>query len=343
MSVRRRLLPVLAIAVPLFAGIALAGPDPRGPLALPTSLQDAEREVAEADRRLTEIDLRSARIASEVSILERRSTARARAYVRLARAGLLPVAGGLDALLQHAMKIEAARRAIATDMGALKTMQKERLELSQSRELLSSRRALVSAQRDAFAQAQSIMDEAEDRKRAFERAFATSAAAESGHVAVYGAGITVHEDEPAGSSGFAALKGRLTLPVPGRTEIRAARRESASGPGLELRAVKGAAVRSVYSGRVAFSSKYGDYGRIVIVDHGDRYFTVYGNLGTVDLKVGDELTTGGRIGTVGDDSGAPMLYFEVRHGSETMDPRPWLGLLASSATLRSPVTRTRSP
>jgi septal ring factor EnvC (AmiA/AmiB activator) len=127
-------------------------------------------------------------------------------------------------------------------------------------------------------------------------------------------------------SGFASTRGRLLFPVAGRAEARPARREGTDGPGLEIRAPSGSAVRAVYAGRIAFADRYGPYGRIVIVDHGDHYYTVNGNLGAVDVKVGDEVTAGERLGTVGDEGHGALLYFEVRHGTETIAPAPWLGL-----------------
>ena len=108
--------------------------------------------------------------------------------------------------------------------------------------------------------------------------------------------------------------------------MRPARREGTDGPGLEIHASLGAAVRAVFAGRVAFSDKYGTYGRMVILDHGDHYYTVSGNLAGVDVKVGDEVSAGERIGAIGDDGEGPLLYFEVRHGTETVPPSPWLGL-----------------
>ena len=85
-------------------------------------------------------------------------------------------------------------------------------------------------------------------------------------------------------------------------------------------------VRSVYAGRVAFADRYGPYGKIVIVDHGAHYYSVSGNLGSVDVHVGDEVTPGARLGTVGDDGQGAMLYFEIRHGTETVPPGPWVGI-----------------
>jgi septal ring factor EnvC (AmiA/AmiB activator) len=64
----------------------------------------------------------------------------------------------------------------------------------------------------------------------------------------------------------------------------------------------------------------------VIVDHGEHYYSVSGNLGSTDVRVGDEVTPGERLGTVGDDGQGAMLYFEIRHGTETLAPGTWLGL-----------------
>jgi septal ring factor EnvC (AmiA/AmiB activator) len=82
----------------------------------------------------------------------------------------------------------------------------------------------------------------------------------------------------------------------------------------------------VFGGRVAFADRYGAYGRIVILDHGAHYYTVSGTLGGVDVRVGDEVSAGERIGSVGDDGHGPLLYFEIRHGSQTVAPQSWLGL-----------------
>jgi septal ring factor EnvC (AmiA/AmiB activator) len=108
--------------------------------------------------------------------------------------------------------------------------------------------------------------------------------------------------------------------------IRVARRDESDGPGLELQAPAGTPVRAVAAGRVAFSDRYGSYGRIVILDHGDGYYTVYGGLGAVEVRVGDDLSRDARIGSVGSDFNPPSLFFEVRKGTRTLEPRSWLGL-----------------
>lgn len=64
----------------------------------------------------------------------------------------------------------------------------------------------------------------------------------------------------------------------------------------------------------------------MILDHGDHYYTVYANLLAIDGKVGDSLPSGERIGTVGTDGKQSVLYFEIRRGTEWLDPSSWLGM-----------------
>jgi murein hydrolase activator len=138
--------------------------------------------------------------------------------------------------------------------------------------------------------------------------------------------------EPAGPDGFRGLKGRLPFPIAGRAEVRTVRRSGASGPGLEMVAPVGTPVRAVFAGRVAFADRYDPFGQIVILDHGDHYYTLMGDLAGIEVRVGDDLSSGAKVGTVGRASGddqkkaGSALYFEVRHGSSTIDPGPWLGL-----------------
>ena len=100
-----------------------------------------------------------------------------------------------------------------------------------------------------------------------------------------------------------------------------------TGPGLEIHAPAGTVVRAVFAGRVAFADRYGPYGRIVILDHGDHYYTVSGDLDEIDVKIGQDLGAGERLGTVGDDGQGAMLYFEVASRlAGRSRPAPWLGL-----------------
>jgi len=270
-------------------------------------------------------------VADELSALERENAeleallgAKGRAYVKMARAGLLPVGGGLSALVDHASRLERLRRALERGLTRQQVIAKERVRLIHQKEALDDRKGALETEHAALARSHTAILAAEEREAAFRRAFLSSREAVP-HTAVYGSGFGPLDSEDL-AAGFAGMKGRLPFPIEGRVEIRPGRLPSAEGGGLEMVSLSGAVVRAVYSGRVAFADAYADYGRAVIVDHGGGYFSVSGNLGSIDVQVGDELRAGARIGTVGGGDRGSALYFELRHGKETVKPGPWFGI-----------------
>jgi septal ring factor EnvC (AmiA/AmiB activator) len=293
----------------------------------------AEQGLAaiEQDERSSRAELEA--LSSRESVVKRRMLARGRTMYRLVRVGLLPVGGGFDSLLEHAIRMERARRALDDDMAEFRTLGDHKIALARKLDDLVTRKAPLELEREAALKARALLGEAEDRRLAFDRAFETSTGA-GDYVAIYGGGVGGPlGPEPAGPEGFRGMKGRLPFPIAGRAEIRSVRRSGASGPGLEMLAAVGTPVRAVYAGRVAFADRYDPFGQIVILDHGDHYYTLMGDLAAIEVRVGDDLSAGAKVGTVGrgraEDSaktGASALYFEVRHGSSTIEPGPWLGL-----------------
>ncbi|MGC4091723.1 MAG: M23 family metallopeptidase [Polyangiaceae bacterium] len=93
-----------------------------------------------------------------------------------------------------------------------------------------------------------------------------------------------------------------------------------------MRAPLGTPVRAVYPGRVAFADSYAEYGKTVIVDHGNRHYTVSANLGSIDVAVGDEVRLNTRLGDVGDSGKGSLLFFEIRVGTDSVDPAEWFGI-----------------
>jgi len=291
---------------------------------------DPALALAALDRRIAEVDALSesdkvelGRLGAEVGVRHSRVLARGRAFYRLTRAGLLPVGGGFGAIVTHAMHVERARRVLASDIDAEARARGRAADVARELERIGRDRAALLAQRAAMDAARSATQDEERRQQAFEKAFETSTGTGSGYVPVFG-GSALTPETPAG--GFATARGRLLLPIAVRAEISPAHREGTEGPGLEIRAPAGTPVRAVFAGRVSFADRYGPLGRIVILDHGDHYYSVSGNLDAIDVKIGQDLAAGERIGTVGDDGRGARLYFEVRHGSHTVAPEPWLGL-----------------
>ncbi len=285
---------------------------------------DSERRLSELSRQTQAGRAELERLGKESDAAHARTVTRGRVYVRLARAGLLPVCGGFDALVDHAVKLERLRSAIGRDEALERDLSARRIALGRQLVDLEARRSTLETEVQAMSAAQGALLSEQDRADAFARAFSSSVG--SAHTAVYGAGVGPSESA-AVSGGFAGLKGRLPFPITGRSEIRSAQRAGSEGPGLEMFAPAGSVVRAVHAGRVAFADAYAAYGKTVILDHGEGYYTVSANLGAIDVKVGDDLPFGSRIGTVGNaDDGAARLYFEIRIGTTTVPPADWFGI-----------------
>jgi murein DD-endopeptidase MepM/ murein hydrolase activator NlpD len=89
----------------------------------------------------------------------------------------------------------------------------------------------------------------------------------------------------------------------------------------------GAPVLAVARGRVEYTSEdYAGYGQIVILNHGDGYYTLYAHLSEILVEIGAEVESGQTIGRVGDTGSlkGTVLHFEVRKGGSALDPQQWL-------------------
>jgi len=126
---------------------------------------------------------------------------------------------------------------------------------------------------------------------------------------------------------FARLRGKLAWPVAGRLvasfgQIRAG---GVKWDGVLLAGTQGTPVRAVYHGRVVYADWLSGLGLLTIIDHGDGYLSLYGHNERLYKEVGERVTAGDTIATLGDSGGRPRpeLYFEIRKAGKPVDPRPW--------------------
>src|SRR6185295_17546991 len=126
---------------------------------------------------------------------------------------------------------------------------------------------------------------------------------------------------------FAKLRGKLAWPVSGRV-VASYGQTRAGGlkwDGVLLAGTQGSAVRAVYHGRVVYADWLSGLGLLIIIDHGDGYLSLYGHNERLYKEVGERVTAGDTIASVGDSGGraTPALYFEIRKAGRPVDPRPW--------------------
>lgn len=131
---------------------------------------------------------------------------------------------------------------------------------------------------------------------------------------------------------FASLKGRLPWPTTGTLTSTFGRQEHARyrtatfNHGIEINAPEGQKIASVSDGTTLYADWFKGYGRLIVLDHGEGYYTVYAHAAEILVKVGDRVAKGQAIGLVGNTGSVTgsQLYFEVRHRGGPQDPVAWL-------------------
>lgn len=96
--------------------------------------------------------------------------------------------------------------------------------------------------------------------------------------------------------------------------------------GIEIRTKEGSAIRAVSAGTVAYADWLKGYGLVLILDHGNGFFSLYAHASTLMVEEGDTVKIGQVVGETGQTgmAGENVLYFELRKGTEPVDPIVWL-------------------
>ncbi|MFP4466139.1 MAG: murein hydrolase activator EnvC family protein [Candidatus Goldiibacteriota bacterium] len=132
---------------------------------------------------------------------------------------------------------------------------------------------------------------------------------------------------------FSKRKGKFPWPVDSRNlwagfgKFKHPRFKSiVNNRGLHIKISQGSPVYAVFSGLVQYADWFEGYGKMIIINHGGGYFTVYAHLSELSVKNGDEVDIKQVIGRSGDTESffGGELYFEMRRSSEPLNPKHYL-------------------
>ena len=128
---------------------------------------------------------------------------------------------------------------------------------------------------------------------------------------------------------FSKLKGKLSLPVIGKIINSYGDRRLGTKlkwKGVFLRSKNDSYIHTIADGIIIFNDELGSYGNMLIIDHGEEYMSLYGNISEFLLPVGVKVISGQRIAITG-KSGlfeSNGLYFEMRYKGKTINPINWV-------------------
>ena len=132
---------------------------------------------------------------------------------------------------------------------------------------------------------------------------------------------------PFDGRGLEGLRGKLVFPVKGALIQRFGKQKHDEFAdilfvkGLEVHAAVGSRVQAVAAGKIVLSQVLPGYGNVIIVDHGERYYTLYGRLAGTLKAVGDVVKSGDDIAVLGEaDYKGRNFYFELRIKGKATNP-----------------------
>lgn len=137
------------------------------------------------------------------------------------------------------------------------------------------------------------------------------------------------QSSPAPSASLGSAKGRAQLPVVGGLLHGFGEKKNSNETyrGIVLSARPGATVVAPYAGEVVFTGPFMNYGRMVLLKHGDGFISLLAGLGDISVGLNQQLNKGEPIGIM---SGVkPSLYVELREKSKPIDPSTWFAKLPS--------------
>ncbi|MCX7988441.1 MAG: peptidoglycan DD-metalloendopeptidase family protein [Thermodesulfovibrio sp.] len=131
---------------------------------------------------------------------------------------------------------------------------------------------------------------------------------------------------------FTKRKGTLLWPVSGRIVAHYGNQKDpvfnvpVFRSGIYINAPPGTPVKASAEGKVVYANYFKGYENLVIISHGEGYYTVYGNLANMNVKEGGYVKAGQIIGSVSDKSNieTTALYFEIRYRGKPLNPEQWL-------------------
>ena len=126
--------------------------------------------------------------------------------------------------------------------------------------------------------------------------------------------------------------GKYSWPVPGDViqyfgwRIHPILRKRKFHSGIDIVAPQGTPISAADSGVVIFCGRNGGYGKMILLDHGSGYATLYGHCSLLLVDIGQAVTKGqviANVGTTGLSTG-PHLHFEIRKDGTPTDPLSYL-------------------
>ncbi|HFC6753188.1 TPA: peptidoglycan DD-metalloendopeptidase family protein [Neisseria meningitidis] len=128
------------------------------------------------------------------------------------------------------------------------------------------------------------------------------------------------------ADGFSRMQGRLKKPVDGvPTGLFGQNRSGGDIWKGVFYSTAPATVESIAPGTVSYADELDGYGKVVVVDHGENYISIYAGLSEISVGKGYMVAAGSKIGSSGSlPDGEEGLYLQIRYQGQVLNPSSWI-------------------
>lgn len=298
------------------------------------NIQNSKRELAKHRKKLDQLE---ASLMYMESLLEKRLVA----FYKNAKRGYLKILATTDDLdkLNHNMKY--LREIMNEDKDVMRRIFEEqsdyRMQASIVQEQLEAIADLEESEKERLASVKKDLEKKvlflakiHEEKEFYEIAVKElESAARNLKNTIYNVEQGDSDTRDSLPSGFRNARGKLPMPLEGKilkNTRKAGEKSFGSRKGIYIEGEFGSTVRAVFPGRVDYSGILKGYGQVIVINHGERYFSISAYLLERNINEGDSVTAGDVIGLVGESGlvAGSALYFEIRKGENNLDPAKWI-------------------
>ncbi|HFA7228338.1 TPA: peptidoglycan DD-metalloendopeptidase family protein [Neisseria gonorrhoeae] len=128
------------------------------------------------------------------------------------------------------------------------------------------------------------------------------------------------------ADGFSRMQGRLKKPVDGvPTGLFGQNRSGGDVWKGVFYSTAPATVESIAPGTVSYADELDGYGKVVVINHGENYISIYAGLSEISAGKGYTVAAGSKIGTSGSlPDGEEGLYLQIRYQGQVLNPSGWI-------------------
>jgi septal ring factor EnvC (AmiA/AmiB activator) len=310
-------------------------------------LRILKKEVKDLEKKIEKIAMEYKLLSAEVANCEEYISLRLTVLYKLNSLGGIYVLASADSIVELHQRKRAIERILAYDEEVRTELLNSRRRLQQVKERLNSRKKekleieksidghITLISREQIERSQ-LLDDIRNKK-SLELASLASLNESAKALDSTIRALIIEPESHKPNAGlqkyrFSSMKGMLTMPVKGRVvnffgpykdskfNIKSFRK------GIDIKIEKDEPVRAVSNGTVIYAKWFKGYGNMIIIDHGENYYSVYARAEEIFITKGDIVEEGDVVAVIGDAGSAndATLHFEIRHHGKPINPLEWI-------------------